>query len=109
MTESRAGITRQLVRMENQRWPLSVQPCHWRGHRRRIAIHPEAVVSRNQEFRDSSGPLIRQADFDAKVRCEMPRLPPAELARDNPVYPTVITPAARHPQSALWMARGPDS
>src|SRR3954447_19749909 len=34
---------------------------------------------------------------------------PAGLARDNPVYPTVITPAARYPQSALWMARGPGS
>jgi len=32
---------------------LSAQPCHWRGHRRRIAIHPEVVVSRNQDFRQT--------------------------------------------------------
>jgi hypothetical protein len=60
-----------------------------------------------QDFRDNSGPLIRQADFDAKVWCESPRPTRPELARDNPVYPTVITPAARSRRARSgWLGQG---
>ena len=55
----------------------------------------------SQKFRNAIGLPNCQADFDGKVRCEIPLLYLTGLARDNSVYPSVIAPAARYPQSAL--------